>query len=1072
MAREDPVDPLLNNKLPHRLTIGEFALIVENYTNTGEWDSINRKVRSVSGTAWISFDCGILKPSIRPSITGERLILENTFKVVPIVSNPQTEISFEKANQIKPGIQVGQNLEFDLAVTPKELQGLIQSNVEVINWLGRKKSEGKILVEFSDIIIQVGDTTAGRIIEGTAIYSANLPDSSSFQLSIDGFIILIRSLILTPANAIADIILQLPETMASFDNCRPAYLEIGTTSITPMCELHAENLDASYGPWIVGDTGLVIMGNGYIFDLSPIERRISKHTELQGLELIKGTASGMALDPEVSNAGYLAARYVLSRATITETGLDGQLKLAEEFKFETIHPFGYLITIDDGWLNISRSTLLSGELGPGNIIIPNTIICDGTPGKSVLARFSKLSIQFLDLFGRITFDSGVKLSWGELTHQGSEVIAWMIDAQTGYFFIPSNPLPTFNPEQGNGFKQLSFYNNETDSQVFSDLKSNGLAGITVFGIDTNNFWICSPDCSGGTSNPIEIPNSPVNIEGWLYVGCTGLDGKIRVSLNPVKQLGNKTRDGYLGGSSFNVQFYSDRTAEFEFISNAVFDSSITGGIILNGPCNVKEGIRFRNMEATSTANLVGGDLSLPPSGITLDYWKLKFGPIPNQPEVGVMSVRTGRIIFIASEIFELVHFYKPFPLIWGEILADGDLGELFFSYNSYEQRFDGLPFTPSHISLSKYIQGSKDAYLAVCGTVHIDFFGSSFVNIHDARCSDQNPPYLGRKVNVPKQGDISCKPTDLHLSGKWNNAIGDPLALFDFPNKNVDYNIVAQDGFIGTGNVGLSFLHSDGLDAVVEVHCDAIDIRFSSGATHDIALGAIQTLGGMSKISGCARIEHTLLGSSRLERISFYGTLEESSISGSGILEPREAAIVEINVTTTPSSLDFHAAGDMVLSVGGCALDISAAAHLLFDYCQGLMEGELNGKIDCNTVLAGLSGEGQLTWHIDPSTQYLQGQVKVGICSWIAGGSLEGGLFLGNNVAKSIAWVLYTNEQFGVSEDILPDTLTGLYGYGQVSFGINYWVFGGSIELYAGLGAFSQVPEGLSSSIEGLALPS
>ena len=64
--------------------------------------------------------------------------------------------------------------------------------------------------------------------------------------------------------------------------------------------------------------------------------------------------------------------------------------------------------------------------------------------------------------------------------------------------------------------------------------------------------------------------------------------------------------------------------------------------------------------------------------------------------------------------------------------------------------------------------------------------------------------------------------------------------------------------------------------------------------------------------------------------------------------------------------------------------------------------------------------------------------------SLIVSGGLEGGFFIGNNVPKALAWVLDpTDTHFGMSRSILPATLTGVYGYGQASFGVNYYVLGG-----------------------------
>jgi hypothetical protein len=182
-------------------------------------------------------------------------------------------------------------------------------------------------------------------------------------------------------------------------------------------------------------------------------------------------------------------------------------------------------------------------------------------------------------------------------------------------------------------------------------------------------------------------------------------------------------------------------------------------------------------------------------------------------------------------------------------------------------------------------------------------------------------------------------------------------------------------------------------------------------------------------------------------------------------LAPKAGYAVEININVTPNSLDFYASGDMMMSVAAVDVELSAYVHLLFDFEQLSAEGELVGRIDCDAVLAGLAGEGQITWHVGPDMQYLQGRMKIYVCSWVASGGMEGGFFIGHQVPNQLAWVLQpTNPHFGVSSAILPALLTGLFGYGQLSFGVNWYILGGGVDLYAGMGAFSETPPGLSGA--------
>ena len=49
-------------------------------------------------------------------------------------------------------------------------------------------------------------------------------------------------------------------------------------------------------------------------------------------------------------------------------------------------------------------------------------------------------------------------------------------------------------------------------------------------------------------------------------------------------------------------------------------------------------------------------------------------------------------------------------------------------------------------------------------------------------------------------------------------------------------------------------------------------------------------------------------------------------------------------------------------------------------------------------------------------------------------------------------------DRFGISDSILPQSLTGIYGYGQLKFGVNWYIFGGGVEIFLGVGLFGPVP--------------
>ncbi|OPX32615.1 hypothetical protein B1H10_07340 [candidate division KSB1 bacterium 4484_188] len=110
--------------------------------------------------------------------------------------------------------------------------------------------------------------------------------------------------------------------------------------------------------------------------------------------------------------------------------------------------------------------------------------------------------------------------------------------------------------------------------------------------------------------------------------------------------------------------------------------------------------------------------------------------------------------------------------------------------------------------------------------------------------------------------------------------------------------------------------------------------------------------------------------------------------------------------------------------------------------------------------MGGISAEGQVNWHLGTfgSEGYISLQGKVALsCVSLIGPSVstEGGFYVGLNAPKNKAWILQDeHSRFRLNTSVLPDRLTGLYGYNQSSVGFNVFIFSGGIETYVGLGGF------------------
>jgi hypothetical protein len=1077
-------EPEKKPRLPDTLLIGDFVLHVERYDERALYNLQDDKKLSVgvatllhwedlSGTAWLELPCVVEPPLLlKPLLPEGRLLIPRVYEVVPEVADPQLEISLNDAKRFQPEIGTGDRLTLNLQAKEDTPESLLQAKDDLIQGIVSPSeipdSGIRVRFEAAYVVPVIGEENVGRIQEGRAFYPTEPRQPDRLTVTVDGFTATIEEITLTPEGATARIVLLLPENIAMADSCERARLILEEVTITPDCEFYRENPEDPFGPWIVGDTGLIASGTGYVVDFSPDKSPLGKPLSWKGILLNQGTASGESLIPEPSNTGYLGGRYDFTGAIITSTGLAADLSLSDPHAFQPLQPSGYTITIQTATLQIAESRITGGELGSGMIQCPKqAVIRNGVPEVSVYAGFSTLDIQEdLDIAGEVTFGSGgakTTVGWGELTHPGEEIVAWKLNLTHGYAYFSAAPNPGFTPDTGTGFLDLLLPITNPD-QVIEKLDVNGMSGVTI-GKGMSDIEIRSPDRPGGRSNPIKM----VGVNGWLRIGARGLDGELRIrGWNTPARIGNVARFGYVGGTPFDALLVPPEQGErpllLQFADSAVYDSEINGKVNIPEPCKIS-GLKFSDMEVTSTAHLVGGDVELPVAGVTLEYWDLGFEPTGDPTQAGVVSARTGRLIFTAAGISEDVHFAEAFKLTWCEMLANGNIGELFLDFNDYGQRFDEFPFSPHQLDLSEPQPGKTGlearAYLAVCGDIRFPQFGSAYVNVKDARHSEAIEPYYNRYVTVPKTGEPGCASTDLTLTGTWDDSLSNELLSLSFPDVTMDYNEVAQLGFIGTGQTDISFLHSDGMEATIDIHPDpilgrpVIDIRFVSDTAHDLDVGLYARLATIGQIAGCIRIDGPLL-----QRIAVGGYLEQSAATGFAILAPKMAYMVEVSMSVTPSSLKFYAGGDMLVQVAGSAVDVYGSVFLAVDYARNSTEGEIIGRIDCNTVIAGMEGEGQLTWYLDPDEQVLQGKISIGICSWIGGVDLEGGLFLGHNADRDRAWVLYAgSDRFGVPEGFLEERITGIYGYGKLAAGIQLYIFGGGFELYVGMGALFPTAE-------------
>ena len=407
-----------------------------------------------------------------------------------------------------------------------------------------------------------------------------------------------------------------------------------------------------YGPWLLGDTGLVIEGTGYVLDLSTTTSPAPWSPAWRGLTLGTGTATGEKYVPDPCNTGYLRGHYTYDNAIVVNSGFFGSLYLAKPVTFGALSPLGQTFTFAAGAMDVWYSQIVRGELRDGRTTLPYDAVCDGRRNRRVRTPIAVVSIQpDLDLAGAVDHGNNV-ISWGELTRHGDEVIAWSGIFGPGYLYLPAGPYASFSPVATGAFAGPSI--NSVPDASLAELEAYHVAGISFPSL--TNGLVYSPDRPRGRANPIKLER----LQGWIRVGMTGVDGALSTYFQtPTEELGDPKSTGYVGNVAFQSKLFANdkRNLLAEFATSASSDSNFAGFFEIPKPCDIKE-LDFAQMKLTSTSCLVGGEVILPSAGVSLAYWGLQLVPTGPPNQAGVVSVRTGRVLLTAAGIDEPVHFAR------------------------------------------------------------------------------------------------------------------------------------------------------------------------------------------------------------------------------------------------------------------------------------------------------------------------------------------------------------------------------------------------------------------------------
>jgi hypothetical protein len=1076
-----PIVALL--KYPDTLDMGDYAVVVETYDKGGQWLNIEKKYTGLNGIGRVKFKCPTTY-TVWPGLWKNAVLKPVKYTVVSNLAVKENEISARDVAALGLKSQPGEEVELDMP----HFNGRALEMGKYITDLKANKTPEGIRVRFTDIAVSVSKAGAsiGQVLTGSAKYPTEpaIP-AVPFTLNISsGFTLEVSAVTFSPGlNALVTARLLLPSSITQNNACARGSLDLGNFRLSPSCEFY-KDVNQTYGVFGVGNTTLAIEGNGFVADFSTSQNYppSGKPNNWKGVILKQGESKGAPSGTVVSNIGYMQADYTFTNGIIESSGLTATFRNIASYSYGAVQPFGYVIDFGNGnaTVNVAASDVSGGSINMGKIRLPKSAVRKVNNTEIVLTDANLTIKNSMDIIGYSITDPDGTLYWGDLVAAGgAEQKSFGVQGmeRTVFLYFSAQRVDPFSPTNANGKKFVAPFATMNPG-VVETFKMQGatFSNFSLLVVNTPNI----PD-PWSPNNPKNPPNnSPVWFRlnkkdfCWMNVATEGVHCSVKGDImeSPPLKLGDPSKPLYVGVDPFQT-LTMDPNKQNSKPFSSILVQCVESAVItcdfrsyLKMPEPINDVLSFKEMVFTSTANNAGGKLELKP-GDSLAYWGLQLVQQQGFDNAGLVSVKTGQIILTAAGLAETRHFAKPFWLTWGEMLANGSMGRLFFDYNSAGQQFDKFNYTHTAVALSPINPDpAKKGFLRVGGTAFFPFFGGNYIHIIDTYTPTMvGTPFDGRTVTLSSASFGGFLPSDLEVDGNWSDGLG----IFDFTIK---YASASQDGFLGTGMSSLRNLLGGDIGSTLDMNSRGTCIRIGTNLMdqRSISFGPVANISSIKRIWGCICVKND-----GLENLVIGGEVTNAAnVSVAARVGSYLSAIMQINPSLARITIDGEAYMSIALS-----LDAMVTGHmqLTMNFAEGFLEGEVAGKFrvaNGSPVLVGssLEAEGQVNWHLGLDYTELQGMVSLRIMSFAGGTGVSAGFYIAKNAPKSRAWVMMGGDpRFNLNMSALPATLTGIYGSFHLSQSVNLYVVSGGYEVHVGLGAFVLPAPIVGSVLPGVGLP-
>ncbi|MBN2000335.1 hypothetical protein JW935_22485 [candidate division KSB1 bacterium] len=874
-----------------------------------------------------------------------------------------------------------------------------------------------------------------KIVKGSITKLFNPP----LRLENEGFEFKLYKLNLYPDSVIAEFDLGLPtKYLSPPSGCSPFYIGPIKAEIDEFLSFTKQLRGYTIDSLFIGNTGILFKAGGAKLDFNQKTKTI-----------FFSPAQTVPRKTYNSNTGWTCGDYQLQNAVLKACwGFDADLKLTSAVQYETLIPIGFNMNLNIGEIKIEKSRIVSGTFS-GQMELPESIT-DSLGNKIDVPLTNARIDTFLNFRAKTYFEENQSLCWRAFTFKTDSARLYL-PAMAGVYSVA--PLDTI---------EMKKYTSLPVLKIKSALDS--LPGLTMklFEPDEKDILrIKTPDME----LPLHMPMAKYQMSGWLNISTKGMSGQL-LSREEGKlanvELGVTTRSGYKSDSTFTatIEHKPDSLAwiNIQLVRNAVACSYIGGHLTIPYPCDFTA--KYKDLNLTSTAEMVGGDVFF--KSKNLKYWGVK---MTADSTGNVLSVDTGEIIYMNSWITEDVHFTKPFRIVWGEMLADGDLCKFIFDFNSAGQKFDGFPFTLHKAALSEYVPGKPVdndtlGYLQAYGDVHFDFFGAKRMDIldyNDARNGHDIKPWKNRFVF------IDLKNSQTHFTKKWGGGTAD----MDFY---ADYDIQDQNGFQGIKAKNPMLVDFQFLPAfkagtlnpkTIDLNSGTSFIHFCCADKVSMDNQVLKVLGAdyahVNQISGLIQIK-----GDAIKRIVLEGQASIKSWKFQG------QALANIDIT--PTTIILRNRGQISLTLYSAGMVGLASTKLVLNKSEGSLEGDINGVFQVyggtnyainQSQYAELEARGRFNFYFGTDSNYLQGYAKVKAKFGITL-ECEGAFFAGYNAPIKNIWALDQITRGPSIRSIIEkqksewtSEVTGIYIAGSFAYTVRLLeIIEGGFTVWAGVGVF------------------